>query len=207
VALFGESHHKRRELAKTVALVPQHPLIPTAMKVIDYVLLGRTPHIAILATESSEDLAAVADVLHRLDLVDLAHRRIDTLSGGEAQRAFLARALAQEAPVLLLDEPSAALDIGHQQDVFDLIDRSRTEQSLAVISAVHDLTIAARFCDRVVLMHGGGIVADGPPLEVITAGNVGRFFNAEVKIIHDDEAGLVVVPVQKTAASNIRPIV
>jgi len=183
-----------RERARTVALVPQTPAIPQGMSVTDYVLLGRTPHLGLLASESDRDLSVVARALDMLDLNDLAGRRIDTLSGGELQRAILARAFAQEAPVLLLDEPTAALDLGHQQEVFRLIDRLRADRELAVISAVHDLTLAARFCDRVILLDGGAVVAAGSPRQVITEQNVARHFHADVRVLDHADLGLLVVP-------------
>src|SRR5690606_2670095 len=121
----GRSAHQlgRRELARQVALVPQLPLVPPGMTVADYVLLGRTPHLAPLATESADDLAATADAIELLELGPFANRPVDTLSGGERQRVVVARLVAQDAPVALLDEPTAALDVGHQQQVLDLVDQ------------------------------------------------------------------------------------
>ncbi|HEX2240379.1 MAG TPA: ABC transporter ATP-binding protein, partial [Actinomycetota bacterium] len=111
---------RRRQLAQLVAYVPQRPVMPASATVMDYVLMGRNPYIAYFATESKEDIEVVTKVLHRLELTALARRPLGSLSGGEAQRAVLARALAQQAPVLLLDEPTSALDVGHQQQVLEL---------------------------------------------------------------------------------------
>ena len=123
-----------RARARAVAVVPQDPIVPFGLKVLDYVLLGRTSHITRFGVESARDLAVARDILQQLELSPLAQRRIETLSGGERQRTILARALAQEAPVLLLDEPTTALDIGHQQEVLDLVDeltsRSRVDRAV-----------------------------------------------------------------------------
>jgi iron complex transport system ATP-binding protein len=122
----------RRRRAQLVATVAQQPMVPPGMRVLDYVLLGRTPYIAPLGRESAHDLAIVSQVLDQLELHRFAGRELETLSGGERQRVFLARALAQGAPLLLLDEPTSALDIGHQQEVLELVDRLRRERSLTV---------------------------------------------------------------------------
>jgi iron complex transport system ATP-binding protein len=129
VTLLGTAHARlpRRQRARLIATVPQNPAVPPGMAVFDYVLLGRTPYIRPLGRESTVDLEAVDEVLSRLDLTRFAGRYLDTLSGGERQRVFLARALAQGATVLLLDEPTAALDIGHQQEVLDLVDQLRAD--------------------------------------------------------------------------------
>jgi ABC-type cobalamin/Fe3+-siderophores transport system ATPase subunit len=132
----------RRELARRLAFVPQSPLLPPEMRVSDYVLLGRTPYIGTFGAESGRDVEAAAHALTRLDLAGLADRPLRTLSGGEQQRAVLARAFAQEAPLLLLDEPTTSLDIGRQQQVLELVADLR-QDDLTVISAMHELTLAA----------------------------------------------------------------
>lgn len=153
----------RRPGATDVALVPQTPLVPAGMTVSEYVLLGRTAHLGWLARESRRDRVVVAEVLDRLDLTRFADRHVSALSGGETQRVVLARALSQQAPVLLLDEPTSALDIGYQTGVLELVDELRTADNLTVLAVMHDLTTAARFADRLVLLHQGRIVLDGPP--------------------------------------------
>jgi iron complex transport system ATP-binding protein len=181
-----------RERALLVAMVVQSPLVPGGATVTDYVALGRTPHVPLFGVETAHDLDAVAAALHRLDLDQFAHRMIETLSGGERQRVLLARALAQHAPVLLLDEPTTALDVGHQHDVLELIDELRRERNLVVITSLHDLTLAAQYADRVVLLDRGRTVADGPPAEVFTQGLLTEVFGASVRVIHD-EHGIAVV--------------
>lgn len=184
----------RRQWARMVSMVPQRPQIPPDMSVADYVLLGRTPHLGPLAVEGPSDLAVVVRTLGQLDLIEMAGRALGTLSGGELQRAVLARAIAQEAPILLLDEPTAALDLGHQQQVLELVEDLRRSQGLTVISAVHDLTLAAQFCDRLLLLFGGQVVAEGPPHQVLTEEAIRIYFDADVRIATDQHGRLAVIP-------------
>jgi iron complex transport system ATP-binding protein len=193
VAGRAASSLKRRELSRLVALVPQDPLMPKEITVGEYVLLGRTPYVPYLGSESRGDVEAVDRALDRFDLRRLAGRRLGTLSGGERQRAVLARALAQDTPVLLLDEPTSALDVGRQQQVLELVGRLRGDRRLTILSAMHDLTLAAQFADRLLLLDGGRVVADGGPREVLTEARVAAHYGASVRVI-DDEAGLAVVP-------------
>jgi cobalamin transport system ATP-binding protein len=172
-------------------------VVPPGMRVVDYVLLGRTPYIAPLGRESASDLSAVDDVLVLLDLTRFAGRKLDTLSGGERQRVFLARALAQEAPVLLLDEPTSALDIGHQQDVLELVDKLRRDRGLTVVATMHDLSIAGEYAERMVLMAEGTVVAAGTPRDVLTQELLARHYQAQVRVI-DGEQGPLVVPVRRS---------
>src|SRR5512132_3581798 len=139
---------RRREVAQRVSVVPQSPFLPAGMTVQEYVLLGRTPYVSYLGREGRRDQAAAAAATARLDLGDLARRELGTLSGGERQRAVLARALAQEAPLLLLDEPTSALDAGRQQEVLELIDALRLDAGLTVVAAMHDLTLAGQYAPR-----------------------------------------------------------
>jgi iron complex transport system ATP-binding protein len=163
------------------------------MTVTDYVLMGRTPYISYLGSEGSTDVRVVADALDRLELGELADRALETLSGGELQRALLARALVQEAPVLLLDEPTAALDVGHQQQALELVDQLRAERSLTVLSAMHDLTLAAQFAEELALLDRGAVVAFGPPRAVLHEDAIRTHFGASVRVV-DDENGIVVIP-------------
>jgi iron complex transport system ATP-binding protein len=205
ISLLGAATGRlpRRERARLVATVPQSPAVPPGQAVLDYVLLGRTPYIRPLGRESRTDLAAVDEVLRRLDLERLAHRPLETLSGGERQRAFLARALAQGATLLLLDEPTSALDIGHQQEVLDLVDELRADRGLTVLASMHDLSLAGEYADRMVLLADGRVVAGGPPRAVLTEGLLSEHYGARVRVIDGDQ-GPVVVPV-RAAAARRRP--
>jgi iron complex transport system ATP-binding protein len=188
----------RNELARRVALVPQVPMIPVGLTVRAYVLLGRTPHLGYFGTERRADHRAVDAALQQLDLVEFAHRRLDTLSGGERQRATLARALAQDAPLLLLDEPTAALDLGRQQQVLELVHELRARRGLTVVSTMHDLTLAGQYADRLLLLDGGRLVAAGSPDDVLTRSLITEHYGAEVAVIDAPGSGFVVVPVRRT---------
>ncbi|MGI8575619.1 MAG: ABC transporter ATP-binding protein [Egibacteraceae bacterium] len=188
----------RRSVARRIASVPQQPVIPESMTVAEYVLLGRTPHIGLFGAEGRLDLEVVAAVLDRLSLTAFAGRRLGTLSGGELQRVVLARALAQQAPLLLLDEPTGALDIGQQQRVLELVAELRADEGLTVLSAMHDLTLAGQFADRLLLLVDGAAVACGTPEAVLTDAHLRRWFGADVIIRRDPEAGLAVLPVRRS---------
>ncbi|TDB88490.1 ABC transporter ATP-binding protein [Actinomadura sp. KC216] len=173
---------KPRQRARLIAYAPQSPSIPAGMTVFDYTLLGRSPYIPHLGRESARDRAITADVLDRLDLTGFASRPLDNLSGGERQRAVLARALAQQTSVLLLDEPTTALDIGHQQQVMELVDQLRLSDELTVVTTIHDLTLAGQYADDLVLLSGGRVAAAGPPAQVLTRAAVEEHFDARVHV-------------------------
>jgi iron complex transport system ATP-binding protein len=200
IDLFGTPirDRSRRERARLVATVVQDPIVPPAMAVLDYVLLGRTPYIAPLGRESRADIEAVEGVLDRLDLHAFAGRRLDSMSGGERQRVYLARALAQGARLLLLDEPTSALDIGHQQDVLELVDALRHYGDLTVVATMHDLSIAGEYADRMVMLAGGSVVASGTPSEVLTESLLAQHYKANVQVIPGTN-GPLVVPVRPTS--------
>ncbi len=182
----GHSRRRRRELARAIALVPQLPETPPGLTVAEYVLLGRTPHIGYLGGESRADRVAAAAAIDRLDLRAFAQRPLYSLSGGERQRVVLARALAQAAPVLLLDEPTSALDLGRQQEALELLDDLRRSDGLTVVSAMHDLTLAGQYADRLVLLDRGRIAIEGTPGEVLTEATIARVYGADVRVLHDD---------------------
>ncbi|MGH3443487.1 MAG: ABC transporter ATP-binding protein [Nitriliruptorales bacterium] len=190
---------RQRDRARTVAVVPQQPTRPEGMTVVDYVLLGRTPYVSYLGVESAADLAVTRDLLDTLELRALASRPVRSLSGGEFQRAVLARALAQQAPLLLLDEPTTSLDLGHAQQVLELVDELRRERELTVVSALHDLTTAAQYSDRLVLLVAGEVVAAGTATEVLTEELIAAHYGAQVRVITDPEAGVVLLPLRNHA--------
>jgi iron complex transport system ATP-binding protein len=198
ISLEGEevSALGRREAALRTAVVPQIPMIPSEMTVLEYVVLGRTPHVSYGGAPGAGDVTAARSALERLDAASLSGRRLGSLSGGERQRAVLARAVAQDARLLLLDEPTSALDVGAQQQVLELVASLRADRGLTVLSAMHDLTHAGQYADRLVLMDAGRDVARGLPHEVLTEDLVARHYGAWVRIVSDDEAGIAVVPLR-----------
>ena len=181
----------RRELARRVALLPQTPRTPPELTVAEYVLLGRTPHIGYLALEARADRVAAERALERLALRPFASRPLLSLSGGELQRVVLARALAQEARILLLDEPTSALDLGRQQQVLELVDELRRDTGLTVVSAMHDLSLAGQYADRLLLLDGGRVAAEGAPRHVLSATLVAAHYGADVRVLQDDGAVFV----------------
>ncbi|HAM02000.1 MAG TPA: ABC transporter [Acidimicrobiaceae bacterium] len=189
---LGALSYRRR--ARLVAYVPQKPELPSDMSVMEYTLLGRTPHLGYFASETGRDRRYCRQLLERLGMAALGDRRISTLSGGETQRVVLARALAQEAPIVLLDEPTSALDLGRRVEVLELVDELRRERELTVVSALHDLTLAAEFADRLMLLAGGALVACGSPTDVLHESVLAEHLGAPVRVLQAPDGGLVVVP-------------
>ncbi|TFV91625.1 ABC transporter ATP-binding protein [Blastococcus sp. CT_GayMR20] len=185
----------RRDRARCLAYAPQTPVLPEGVTTRDYVGLGRTPHRPLLAAPRGVDRQIVEDVMTRLELDLLAERPLATLSGGEQQRAVLARALAQQPRVLLLDEPTAALDLGHAQQVLDLVDRLRRQDGLTVLSTLHDLTLAGQYADRLALLSQGRVVAEGAPHDVLTAAVLHTHYGARAEVVHGP-SGPAVLPVR-----------
>ncbi|MGI9667135.1 MAG: ABC transporter ATP-binding protein [Acidimicrobiia bacterium] len=186
--------------ANLVAYVPQRPIFPTGMAVFDYVLLGRTPHMGRLAAESSDDVEIVWDALTDLDLNTMADRDVASLSGGETQRLSMARVIAQRAPVLILDEATAALDVARQHQVLELIDDVRTRWDLAVISAMHDLTAAAQFCDAVMVIDDGVSRGIGAPEVVLTEPLLQQVFEPSVRVLEVEGSKVIISMRQKEQA-------
>ena len=191
--------HDRRTVARQVAFVDQRPVLPPGMRVAEYVLLGRTAHVGTLRMETTRDVEIATEAMARLEVRRFAERDVLTLSGGEAQRVVLARALAQEAPVLLLDEPTAALDLGHKQQVLELVDELRRERNLTVVTTMHDLTVAGQFAFDMVLLADGRVVAEGSPADVLNAATLYEHFGARVQVLDDGCGGRIVVPLRTTA--------
>jgi iron complex transport system ATP-binding protein len=185
-----------RRRARAVAYVPQEPVLPPDMTVADYVLLGRTPHLGYLGVPGGHDRAAATAAMEQLDVAGFAGRRLSHMSGGERQRVVLARALACGPSVLLLDEPTSMLDIGHQQQVLELVDELRRSSGLTVLSTLHDLTIAAQYADTLVLLSAGRVAAAGPPASVLTEETVGRVYGARVEVRMGADGRPVVNPVR-----------
>jgi len=176
-----------------LSLMPQSPELPPGMTVVEYVLLGRTAHLGWLSMESRADRRIATDVLRRLGLASFARRPVRSLSGGEAQRVVIGRALVQQSPILLLDEPTSALDVGHQVEVLELVDELRREDGLTVVAAMHDLGMAARYADRLLLLERGAPVALGTPQEVLEPTLLSRLYHHPVRV-HQLDGHLVVLP-------------
>jgi iron complex transport system ATP-binding protein len=184
----------RRDLSRCAAFVPQIPETPPELTVAEYVLLGRTPYVGYFGSEGLRDRLAAERALERLELRDFAERSLGSLSGGELQRAVLARALAQEAPILLLDEPTSALDLGRQQQALELVHGLR-DSGLTIVTTMHDLTLAGQYADRLVLLDRGSVVAEGGADEVLSSTNVSSYYGARVRVVHDDD-GVFVLPLR-----------
>ena len=182
---------KGKARAQKVAYVPQVPTFPAGMTVFDYALLGRTPHMGPLAAETADDIGEVWRALRALDLVEFVDRDVATLSGGETQRVSMARVLAQQAPILVLDEATASLDVARQHQVLELVDRVRNERDLSVIAAMHDLTAASQFADRVLVLDAGEVVALGHPDEVLTEDLLQAVYEPSVRVLEVEGSRII----------------
>ena len=185
-----------RDYARTVALLPQHPVAPEGMTVAQLVARGRHPHRGLLGGRAAGDDAAIASALERTDLVELAEREAGTLSGGQRQRAWLALVLAQQTPVVLLDEPTSYLDLSHQVEVLDLVRAlpdPRGGGRATVIAVLHELNLAARSADHIVAMAAGRVVAQGTPGEVIVPEVLAEVFGLDADVVADPLLGHPVV--------------
>ncbi|MEW5872497.1 MAG: heme ABC transporter ATP-binding protein [Chloroflexota bacterium] len=189
------SHLSPAQRARCLAVVPQARSLPAAFTVYQTVLIGRTPHLGWLGQAGPLDHAHVRLALERTRLSDLAQRRVGELSGGEQQRVLLARALAQDAPVLLLDEPTTHLDLQHQSSLLNLVRQLAAEQNLAVLMVLHDLNLAGLYADRVTLLVRGHLLASGSPKEVLTEHNLAAVYNIPVHVVaHPDYGTPLVLP-------------
>ncbi|BAN04447.1 ABC transporter ATP-binding protein [Ilumatobacter coccineus] len=207
VVLDGELIHKlpTKEVARRLGLLPQTPIAPEGITVVDLVARGRTPHQRLFHQWSQADEAAVRTALDATSTADLADRSIDELSGGQRQRVWIAMALAQETELLLLDEPTTFLDIAHQIDVLDLVEKLNTERGRTVVVVLHDLNLACRYADHIVAMRDGAIVAAGRPADVINADTVRAVFGLESVVIDDPISGTpLVVPISSNSTKANR---
>jgi iron complex transport system ATP-binding protein len=205
IRLFGDEVDGlgRRDVARRVAMVPQSPVIPPEMTVLEYVVIGRTPHLGYTGAPGPRDVDACRAALARLDVAQLVDRRLGSLSGGERQRAVLARAMAQDARLILLDEPTTALDVGAQQQVLELVADLRESRGLTVMSAMHDLTVAGQYPDRLVLIDGGREAVSGSPAEVLTEELIARHYGASVRVVSDGDT-IAVVPLRPRVEAEER---
>jgi iron complex transport system ATP-binding protein len=192
----GLAHWQPAELARVLAVVPQDPELPPAFTAWEMVLMGRTPYLGWMGQESEHDRAIVRQAMEETGVYHLSHRLIGQLSGGERQRVIVARSLAQQPRVLLLDEPTAHLDINHQVETLSLIARLVKQRDLAALAIFHDLNLAAQYCDELVLLNLGRVEARGTPARVLTPALLKRVYGTEVVVMPHPQNGLpTVLPV------------
>ncbi|MFE6848587.1 ABC transporter ATP-binding protein [Streptomyces sp. NPDC057686] len=194
-----------KKVAKTLGLLPQSSIAPDGITVADLVSRGRYPHQGLLRQWSPEDERIVLESMASTGVAELADRSVDELSGGQRQRVWIAMALAQQTPLLLLDEPTTYLDIQHQIDVLDLCAELHETQGRTLVAVLHDLNHAARYATHLIAMRGGEVVAEGPPAEVVTAELVEEVFGLRCQIIDDPETGtpLVIPAARKPLAGRL----
>jgi iron complex transport system ATP-binding protein len=197
----------RRDLARLVGVVSQIPLLPSAFTAFEIVLMGRNPHLGLFQYEGGKELAIAWHAMERTGTQSLAGRRVSELSGGELQSLLMARVLAQETKAILLDEPTANLDIGRQIEYLDLIRDLCANQDLVVLAALHDLNLAAQYCHRLVLLSNGQIYAEGTPAEVITAANITAVYGATHCVYAHPLNGLPCVLLKATDGRQPRDVV
>lgn len=206
VTLDGKAIHElpSKELARRLGLLPQSSLAPDGITVQDLVSRGRFPHQSLLSRWSREDERVVAEAMAATGVTDLRGRLLDELSGGQRQRVWVSMVLAQETPMLLLDEPTTFLDIAHQVELLDLIERLRGEGK-TVVAVLHEINLAARYASHLIAMRDGRIVAEGSPSEVVTEELVGRVFDLPCRVIRDPDTGTpVVLPRRRPAPADVR---
>lgn len=197
IELLGRplASYPRRELARVIATVPQENQVAFRFTVLEVVLMGRAPHLGSFHLETCHDLATAQAAMERFELMELAKRPINELSGGERKRVFLARAVAQQASVMLLDEPTAFLDLRHAADILVQFRTLCEEGAVGVAATMHDLNAAASYADRILLLDRGSIVACGSPDEVLTVGNLEQVYRVKVHIGRNPvSGGLAVFP-------------
>jgi len=187
----------RRELARRMAFVSSTEEGAFPVRVREYVGLGRNPYLGTFDPPGEQDREVVRSALERTDMLSLAERYVTKLSAGELQRARVARALAQEPTILLLDEPTAHLDIGHEYAVFELMSELIVDLALTIVSVTHNINMASRFASRVVLLRGGAVVADGEPEIVLTPAHLGRAYAWPVHTVRPEGLGCVALPVRQ----------
>jgi iron complex transport system ATP-binding protein len=193
------SHLSRRELARRVAIVPQETHATYDFTVLDMVLMGRYPHLGSFQLEGAADLQIAREALASTGTAAFATRAFATLSGGEKQRVVIASALAQGSDILLLDEPTAALDLRYQFEVSDLLRRLNTSTGTTMIVSTHDLNVAAALCDRVVLLKEGRVIAQGATNDTLTAANIRSLYDVDAEVQFHPVAGHVtVVPIGRS---------
>ena len=193
-----------KQLASIVGLLPQQPTAPDGITVADLVGRGRYPHHGLLRQWTAKDDEVVDRALRATSTLELADRRVEDLSGGQRQRVWIAMALAQEPDILVLDEPTTFLDVTHQLEVLDLLHELNQVEGTTVVMVLHDLNLAARYADHLVVMAGGAVLAEGPPAEIITADMVLKAFGLQCRVVDDPVCGSpMVVPIGRFHAPKL----
>ncbi|MFJ6667297.1 ABC transporter ATP-binding protein [Streptomyces sp. NPDC091383] len=194
-----------KQVARTLGLLPQSAVAPDGITVADLVGRGRYPHQGLLRQWSTEDERVVQESMRQTGVAELAERYVDELSGGQRQRVWIAMALAQQTPLLLLDEPTTYLDIQHQIDVLDLCAELHETQGRTLVAVLHDLNHAARYATHLIALRGGEVIAEGAPNDIVTAELVERVFGLKCQVIEDPETGtpLVVPAARKVRAQRV----
>ncbi|WP_306364907.1 ABC transporter ATP-binding protein [Nocardia sp. CC227C] len=187
---------KTRDVARVVGMLPQTPVAPEGLTVADLVARGRHPHQSWLRQWSADDETEVAAALARTGIADLADRALDELSGGQRQRAWISMALAQGTDILLLDEPTTYLDLAHALEVLDLVDHLHADLGRTVVMVLHDLNLACRYSDRLVVMRAGRIVAQGTPSDIMTVELLREVFGLQATVLEDPVSGRpLIIPI------------
>ncbi len=194
----------RREVARQIAVVPQETELAFEYRAIEIVLMGRHPHLGVFAVEGPDDIRIAEDALASTGTSHLAERPFHQLSGGEKQRVVIAAALAQSARLLLLDEPTASLDLGYQLEISSLLSRLNQEHGVTMAISTHDLNLAASICRELVLMRDGRVLAAGPTVDVLTPANIEALYDVEADVhVHHETGHMTVVPVRRISRSAI----
>ncbi|MCP2275751.1 iron complex transport system ATP-binding protein [Nocardia amikacinitolerans] len=190
------SSMKTKDVARVVGMLPQTPVAPEGLTVADLVARGRHPHQSWIRQWSAADETEVMTALEQTGIADLADRALDELSGGQRQRAWISMALAQGTDILLLDEPTTYLDLAHSLEVLDLVDRLHDDLGRTVVMVLHDLNLAIRYSDQLVVMHAGRIVAQGAPADIVTAALLKEVFGLDASVLEDPVSGRpMIVPI------------
>lgn len=190
----------RRDAAKQIAVVPQETELAFEYRAIEIVLMGRHPHLGVFAVEGPADVRIAEDALAATGTTHLANRFFHELSGGEKQRVVIAAALAQSANLLMLDEPTASLDLGYQLEIASLLQRLNQQHGVTMLVSTHDLNLAVSICRELIMMRDGRVLAAGPTAEVLTPDNIKRLYDVEADVhVHSGTGHLTVVPVKRIA--------
>nr|WP_300147897.1 ABC transporter ATP-binding protein [Propionicimonas sp.] len=192
-----------RAVARRLAVLPQRPLTPAATSVRDLVMRGRHPHQSLLRPWTREDAVAAEAAMAATGIAEVADRDVNSLSGGQLQRAWIALVLAQQTPTILLDEPTTFLDLAHQLEVLRLVRSINRERGSTIVMVLHDLSLAARYSDRLVVVHEGRVLADGSPWDVLTPDVLATAFGLHATVLPDPGCGTpLIVPLEPEAADD-----